>query len=108
MERSKRLYFDSILSTICFITPNEHTRVGYLLEGIQCPDPGLQAAMVSIRTDDGPDSTRNNFETMATHILPYDPVSKKQAATAASTAEDMDVFTSTTTKESVGKTGVHL
>ena len=57
--------------------PNEHTRVGYLLEGIQCPDPGLQAAMVSVRTDNGPDGMRNNFEPMAAHIMPYDPVSKK-------------------------------
>ena len=57
--------------------PNEHTRLSYLLEGIQCPDPGLQAAMVSIRTNDGPDGMRNNFEAMAAHILPYDPVSKK-------------------------------
>ena len=57
--------------------PNEHTRVSYLLEGIQCPDPGLQAAVVSIRTDNGPDSMRNNFEATAAHILPFDLVSKK-------------------------------
>ena len=57
--------------------PNECTRVGYLHEGIQCPDPGLQAAMVSIRTNDGCDGMRNNFEAMAVHILPYDPVSKE-------------------------------
>ena len=25
--------------------PHEHSRVGVLLEAIQCPDPGLQAAM---------------------------------------------------------------
>ena len=57
--------------------PNKHTMVSYLLEGIQCPDPGLQAAVVSIRTDNGPDSMRNNFEATAAHILPFDPVSKK-------------------------------
>ena len=32
--------------------PNKHTRVGYLLEAIVCPDAGLQAAMASIWTDD--------------------------------------------------------
>ena len=87
--------------------PNELTRVGYLLKGIQCPDPGLQAAMASIRTNDGPDSKRNNS---AAHILLYDPVAKKQAATGkhpaaqilATTAEDVEVFTSITTKESIG------
>ena len=41
--------------------PNEHTRVRYLLEGIQCPDPGLQAAMASIRKYVGPDTMRNNL-----------------------------------------------
>ena len=30
---------------------NEHSRSGYRLEGIQCPDP-------SIRTNDGPDGMR--------------------------------------------------
>jgi hypothetical protein len=30
---------------------NEHSRVGYLLDAIQCSDAGLQAAMASIKTD---------------------------------------------------------
>ena len=33
---------------IAYQLPNEHTRVGYLLEGIQCPHLGLQAAMASM------------------------------------------------------------
>ena len=33
--------------------PNEHSRVGFLLEAIQCSAPGLQAAMASIKTDNG-------------------------------------------------------
>ena len=33
---------------IAYQLPNELTRVGYLLEGIQCPDPGIQAAMASV------------------------------------------------------------
>ena len=36
--------------------PNEHSRVGFLLEAIQCSDPGLQAAMASIKTDNGPEA----------------------------------------------------
>ena len=59
--------------------PNEHTCVGYLLEGIVCPDPVLQTAMVSIHTDDGPTGMRNDFEAAVAHILPYDPVAKKRA-----------------------------
>jgi hypothetical protein len=34
--------------------PNEHSRVGFLLDEIQCSDAGLQAAMASVRTDNGP------------------------------------------------------
>ena len=37
--------------------PNEHSRVGFLLEAIQCSDAGLQAAMASIKTDNGPEVT---------------------------------------------------
>ena len=33
--------------------PNEHSRVGFLLEAIQNSDLGLQAAMASVRTDTG-------------------------------------------------------
>ena len=59
---------------------NEPPCVSYLLEGIVCPDPGLQAAMASICTDDGPTGMRNDFEAAAAHILPYDSVAKKRAA----------------------------
>ena len=96
--------------------PNEHTRVGYLLEGIVCPDAGLQTAMASIQTNDGADGMQNNFEAAAAHILPYDPGAKKRAAagskcTAAqiSLAEVGDVREiSSVSKVSIGKSGVHL
>ena len=60
--------------------PNQHTHVGTLLEGIQCPDPGLQAAMASIHTDNGLQGMCNNFEATTAHLLQYDPVIKKRAA----------------------------
>ena len=41
--------------------PNDNSRVGFLLEAIQCSDPGLQAAMASIKTDNGFQGMRNNF-----------------------------------------------
>jgi hypothetical protein len=43
--------------------PNQHSRVGYLLAGIENNDPGLQAAMAAVQTDKGPAGMRNNFET---------------------------------------------
>ena len=60
-----------------FQLPIEHSMVGFLLEAIQCSNPGLQAAMVSIKTDNGPEGMRNTFEATAAYLLPYDPVAKK-------------------------------
>ena len=55
--------------------PNEHSRVGFLIDAIQCADAGLQAAMASVKTDNGPNGLRNNFERAVSHLLPYDPAS---------------------------------
>ena len=33
--------------------PNEYSWVGFLLDAIQCADEGLQAAMASVKTDNG-------------------------------------------------------
>ena len=65
---------------IAYQLPNELTRVEYLLEGIQCSDPGLQAAMASVRMDDGVNRMRSDFEKAAAHLLPYDPVARKRTA----------------------------
>ena len=59
---------------------NEHSRVGFLLEAIQCSDAGLQAAMASVKTDNGPQGMRNNFEATAAHLLPYDLIAKKRSS----------------------------
>jgi hypothetical protein len=93
--------------------PTEHTRVGYLLDGIQCIDPGLQAAMASIKSDTTPTTgKRNNFELAATHLLPYDPVAKKRTSTLKRGAGDISDTTgvdisSFGVKEGIGKSGVH-
>ena len=58
--------------------PNEHSRVGFLIDAIQCADAGLQAAMASVKTDNGPHGLRNNFERAVSHLLPYDPIAKKR------------------------------
>ena len=57
---------------------NEHSRVGFLLEAIQCSDTGLQAAMASIKTDNGFEGKKNNFEVTAANLLRYDSVPKKE------------------------------
>ena len=92
--------------------PKEHSRVGILLEAIQCSDPGLRAAKASIKTDNGPEGMRNNFEATAAHLLPYDPVAKKRSSGqkrgSAQILSVMDPTPTTTMKPSIGKTGVHL
>ena len=57
--------------------PNEHSRIGLLIDAIQCADAGLQAAMVSVKTDNGLYSLEYNFERAVAHLLPYGPVAKK-------------------------------
>ena len=106
---------------IAYQLPNELTRVGYLLEGIQCSDPGLQAAMASMQMDNGVNGMRSDFEKAAAHLLPYDPTARKRTAgakrptanisdTQGVNASAIEVFEATTKdgKVSIGKTGVHL
>ena len=57
--------------------PDEHSRVGLLIDAIQCANTGLQAAMASVKTDNGLYGLQNNFERAIAHLLPYDPVAKK-------------------------------
>ena len=54
--------------------------------------------MASIKTDNGPEGMRNNFEASAGHLLPYDPVAKKRSSG----------YKRCTKKPSIAKTGVHL
>ena len=72
--------------------------------------------MASIRTDDGPDGMRNDFEQSAAHLLPYDPVAKKHAAGSSKrgSAEvsavsfEMTDVAAFGTKPGIGKSGVHF
>ena len=77
--------------------------------------------MASVRTDDGPNGKRNDFEAAASHLLPYDPVAKRRLASKRSNSQVSAVqeaedngesatvsSTSTPRKKSIGKTGVHL
>ena len=98
--------------------PNEHSRVGFLINAIQCADAGLQAAMASAKTDNSPNGLRNNFERAVSHLLPYDPVAKKRATgikrgsalislTEAHEGPNITIAANDS-KPSIGKTGVHL
>ncbi len=99
---------------VAFQLPNDHTRVGFLLDGIQSSDAGLNAAIAQIKADDGPNGKRSDFEATASFLLPYDPVAKKRQS---SSKRDHDSFVSDVTgnvsssfgnKPGIGKSGVHL
>ena len=102
---------------VTYQLPNEHSRVGYLLDAMQSNDPGLQAAMASVKTDNTPTGMRNNFEATATHLLPYDPVQKKRtdhpggkrgsAEISDTTGEDANI-SSFGMKKGTGTSGVPL
>jgi hypothetical protein len=106
---------------VTFQLPNERTRVSYLLDAIQCNDPGLQAAMAQVRTDSDVNGKMNDFESTASYLLQYDPVSKKRAAgvkrgmgeiSEMTGANEADVSSvthgSAGSKPSIGKTGVEF
>ena len=92
--------------------PNEHSREGFLLEAIQCSDAGLQAAVASVKTENGPQDMRNNFEATAAHLLPYDPVAKKRSSgqkrNSTQISSVVGTSNATTKKPSIGITSVHL
>ena len=60
-----------------FQLPNGHTRVGYLLDAIECDDVALLAAIAKVKEDDSTNGKCSNFELCATHLLPKDLVVKK-------------------------------
>ena len=101
---------------VTYQLPNEHSRVGYLLDAIQTGDAGLNAAMASVRTSTSVTGMRNNFESAVAHLLPYDPVAKRNATSAGtkrgtaniSSVEEDEPTTTQTTKPSIGRTGVHF
>ena len=111
-HRNAFVSMQACAARVQFQLPNEHSRVGYLLEGIKCNDAGLQAAIASVNADTAEDGLRNDFERCAAHLQPYDPVAKKKGASTKRThAQISEVDVSSTNggaKVGIGKTGVHF
>ena len=71
--------------------PNEFSRVGYLLDAIECSDPQLQAAMAQVRQDKtAVTGLRNNFENAVAQLLPSDPVARKRSNTPKQNISSVD------------------
>mmetsp|Transcript_40712 Transcript_40712/g.95556 ORF Transcript_40712/g.95556 Transcript_40712/m.95556 type:complete len:222 (-) Transcript_40712:5241-5906(-) len=65
--------------------PNGFSRVGYLLDAYECSDPQLQAALAQVRQDKtAVTGLRNHFENAVAHLMPADPVVRKQTKTTKS------------------------
>ena len=89
---------------IKFQVPNEHTRVDYLLENIECSDSSLQAAIAKVRTDT--DGAREDFELAVSELLPVDPFVRNKANSKSVTFAISGVDGDTQGRGS--KTGVDL
>ena len=76
-HRNSYISMSAYAEHIQYQLPNEHSRVGLLIDAIQCADTGLQAAMASVKMDNGPNGLWSNFESAVSHLLPYDPIAKK-------------------------------
>jgi len=92
--------------------PEEYTRVGYLLNAIECADPSLQAAIAHVEADNHQDGLRFNFESAVAYITPKDPVARrlnnrKRDNTNISDTKANEVNVGDI-RSGIGKTGVHL
>ena len=87
-----------------FQVPDEHTRVGYLLDNIEHQDADLRAAIAQIRTN--AQGTRDDFETSVAILLPVDPFTK---APANKSKVSFEISSTQATKYGRGKeSGVDL
>ena len=81
LHRNAFVSMQACTTHVAFQLPNEFTRVGYLLDGIECNDPQLQAAIANIYDDVGTTAApgkRSNFEAASAYLLPKDPVTKRR------------------------------
>ena len=84
-----------------FQLPNEHSRVGFLIDNIVHSDPDLRAAIANVRADR--DGMRTDFENTVTYILPVDPFVKKPAQSQRTNPQ---VSAANLQNKSKSKTGV--
>ena len=90
-HRAKFQQLEEASQHLNFQLPNEHTRVGYLLNNIQNSDPALQAALASIRQDK--DGLRNKFEDAVAILIPVDPFVQNKAHKRTTSYEISSVVT---------------
>ena len=93
--------------------PNKRTRVGYLLDNVDCNNKDVTTALSHICLDNGPNGMRGDFERAVAFLLPTNPVKRKRVggkrdSAQISAAEGMAPKKKTSFKPNIGKTGVEL
>ena len=101
LHRSAYVALEEAALHVQFQLPNEHSRVGYLLENIVNVDPDLRAALASIRADCN--GMRGNFEKVVAFMLPVCPYAKHARKNNPNTAV---IFDATLLGKGNSKTGV--
>ena len=72
-HRAKFIQLQEAAEHVTFQVPNEHTRVGYLIDNIENTDADLKAAVALIRNDT---TKRSSFEQAVTTVVAVDPYVK--------------------------------
>ena len=91
-----------------FQLPNDHMRVGYILEAIEYDDADLLVAITKVEEDDVPSSKRKLFEFYATHLLSKDPVVKNLLYTKHTSGQISGVDGGAGARDGTGATWVHF
>ena len=78
MHRNSYVSMKDAYQHVDYQLPNKHTRVTYLLDALENDDAVLKAAMASIKGVYNLGEKRTDFEHVASHLLPEDPVQKKR------------------------------
>ena len=96
---------------VSYQLPNEHTRLGYILDARESTSPPLITAMANIEEDTASTGKRNNFETDIVYLLPKDPVVKRrpESGTKRTQLQISDTTVADfSAKVGIEKSGVHL
>ena len=112
LHRNAYVSLQACADHVEFQLPNEHSRVGYVIDAIESDDAPLQAAMANINDDTGPGGKRGDFEAAVAYLLPKDPVVKRKQQEGKRPAGEISDLTANVSdfgsKVGIGKTGVHL
>ena len=81
LHRQKYEQMKEASMNVTYQVPTEHTRVGYLLDGIESDSPALHAAIATVRNDK--DLSRQSFDLCVAILVPSDPFTRNESLKAS-------------------------